>query len=535
MQQETAALSLDELIGQCFIVGFVSTTPSQEIIDLIQHYHVGGIIFFSRNVADAQQVLDLTRHLQRLARQADQRLPLLIAIDQENGMVQRLHDGGTQFPGGMALGAVNSEKLAQEVATATGRELRALGINMNLAPVVDVNNNPANPVIGTRSFGEDPRLVARLGAAQVQGYRAAGVIATLKHFPGHGDTAVDSHLALPVVPYDMQRLEQIELVPFRRCIEAEADCVMTAHVVFPTITGDETTPATLSPAVVNDLLRAHLGFNGVVISDCLEMSAVRDTVGVARGSVMALQAGIDLVLISHHYDLQCAGIEAVRAALQSGELSIEVVRQAAERVLRLKQKRLSWDDPALADSATVPALVGDKAHQRLRDHVYALSTTLVKNEDGLVPLRLQPEQEILVLIPQNAHGSQAEDKQYPSDALVESIRRYHANVKAIAIPPQPSLHEMMAMQEAIHHADITIMMTVNAQRDPYQPILMNYLLQKSKRVVGLAIGSPYDLLAFSQLRTYLATYEYTRPALLAATRVLFGWVHPQGHLPVTLQ
>ncbi len=449
-------------------------------------------------------------------------------------MVQRLHGGGTQFPGGMALGAVNSEKLAQEVASATGRELRALGINMNLAPVVDVNNNPANPVIGTRSFGEDPQLVARLGVAQVQGYRAASVIATLKHFPGHGDTAVDSHLALPLVPYDMQRLEQIELLPFRRCIEAGADCVMTAHVVFPTITGDETIPATLSPAAVNGLLRGQLGFDGVVISDCLEMSAIRDTVGVARGSVMAFQAGIDLVLISHHYDLQCAGIEAVHAAVQSGELSIDVVRQAAERVLRLKQKRLAWDDAALADSAIVSALVGGKEHQWLRDHVYALSTTLIKNEDGLIPLRLQPEQEILVLIPQNAHGSQAEDKQYPSDALVESIHRYHTNVKAVAIPPQPSLHGMMAIQEAIHHADVTIMMTVNAQRDPYQSILMDYLLQRGKRVIGVAVSSPYDLLIFPQLRTYLVTYEYTRPALLAATRVLFGWVHPQGHLPITL-
>ncbi len=219
-------MTLEEQIGQLLMVGFWGITPSQEIIDLIQRHHVGNIILFSRNIRDTQQVLELTKNLQKIAKEAGQRYPLLIGIDQENGIVQRLGEAATILPGNMALGAIGSEEISYMVAQATGNELKALGINMNLAPVVDVNNNPANPVIGVRSFGEDSQQVARLGAAMVKGYRAAGILSCIKHFPGHGDTAVDSHLALPVIPYTLQRLEALELVPFRRGIEAGAESVM---------------------------------------------------------------------------------------------------------------------------------------------------------------------------------------------------------------------------------------------------------------------------------------------------------------------
>ncbi len=198
-----STVDMKEQIGQVLMAGFRGTTPSPEILDLIQNYHIGGVILFSRNVQDARQVGQLTSDLQMAAKAAGHRHPLLIAIDQENGMVQRLGQSVTNFPGNMAQGAIGSEQITHAIALATGQELRASGINMNLAPVVDVNNNPANPVIGVRSFGEDPRLVARLGAAAVKGYREAGVASCLKHFPGHGDTDVDSHLSLPTIPYTM--------------------------------------------------------------------------------------------------------------------------------------------------------------------------------------------------------------------------------------------------------------------------------------------------------------------------------------------
>src|SRR5205085_724853 len=290
-------------------------------IALSSRYHVGNVLLFSRNVREAGRVLERAASLQAIAREGGQRYPLFIAIDQENGIVQRLGEAATIFPGNMALGAIGSDEIAYKVALATGRELQALGINMNLAPVVDVNNNPANPVIGVRSFGEDAQQVARLGAAMVKGYSAAGILSCLKHFPGHGDTAIDSHLALPTIPYPLERLEALELVPFRSGIEAGAESVMIAHVSFPALTRQDTLPATLSSAIVQGLLHEQFAFNGIILSDCMEMKAISETFGTERAAVMALQAGIDLVLVSHHYAQQRGSIEEIQEAIQSGELS----------------------------------------------------------------------------------------------------------------------------------------------------------------------------------------------------------------------
>ncbi len=288
MDDLTAGMTLDEQIGRLFVVGFPDHDANPELLDLIQCERVGGVILFSRNVRDQAQTAALTHTLQSTARAAGHPAPLLVMIDQENGLVRRLGHDSTPFPGAMALGAIEdaeaSERIVEEVARATAQELLAHGVNMNLAPVMDVNNAPENPVIGVRSFGADPEVVGRLGVASMRGLQGAGVIATLKHFPGHGDTTVDSHLALPVVTAPPERLEAVELAPFRQGIAAGAECVMTAHVAFPALTGDATIPATLAPEALTDLLRERLGFAGVIMSDCLEMDAIAGTVGVESGS-----------------------------------------------------------------------------------------------------------------------------------------------------------------------------------------------------------------------------------------------------------
>jgi beta-N-acetylhexosaminidase len=531
MPSYTTSMSLQEQVGQLLVAGFWGTAPSPEIIDLIQNDRIGGIILFSRNVQDAQQVLELTHSLQMIAKTAGHPAPLLIAIDQENGMVQRLGQGTTQFPGSMALGATGSEQVVYDVAQATGRELKALGINMNLAPVVDVNNNPANPVIGVRSYGEDPHQVALLAAASVRGYRAAGVISDLKHFPGHGDTAVDSHLALPTISSTLEQLEAIELVPFRSGIEAGADSVMIAHISFPAVTHQEALPATVSSAIVQRLLRERLRFEGVIISDCMEMNAVAETIGTEPAAVMALQAGIDLVLVSHTYVRQRGSIKAIKSALQVGDLSPEIVRQAAERVLGLKDRFLSWDS---LSAAPVPAWVGGSSHQRLRDQAYELSTTLVRNDDALLPLRLDPAQCVLVIAPRGQAFMRVEDRHYPHEFLAEDIRRHHDRVDTMFTSPSLAASEREEMLRMADASDLVIMVTLNAHLDRQQAELMRSLLQAGRHVIGIAVGSPYDLLAFPQLHSYLVTYEYTEPALAAAVRVLFGEIEPNGHLPVSL-
>ena len=542
MASATAGMTLEQQIGQLFMAGFLEPTPTQEIIDLIQRYHVGGVILFSRNIQNARQVFELTQTLQETARAAGHRFPLLISIDQENGMVQRLGPDATRFPGNMALGAIGSEEIAYDVAEYTAEELRELGINMNLAPVADVNNNPANPVVGIRSFGEDPQQVARLIAAAVHGYRAdgleklrgirfAGVIPTLKHFPGHGDITTDPHLTLPVIPYTRERMEQIELVPFRSGIQAGVECVMTAHVALPAITGDNM-PATISPAVIRGLLREELGYQGVVMTDCLEMQAISAGVGVGPGAVLALKAGVDLVLISHRYDRQRAGLDAVLAAVKAGKISEEEISQAAERVLRLKQQHLSWEKRKVPE----PTLwEGSAIRNRVSRQAYELSTTLVRNEEGLIPLRVQPEARLLVVSQQqNEAFSQAEDNDYPDGFLAETIRQRHSNVDEFTLPAQPTEDDYQKALQTAGTADVTILLTMDAYTNNAQRTLMQRLAQSGQPVIDIAVHNPYDLMACPQLRTYLVTYEYTRPALAAAVRVLFGDIEPKGHLPVSL-
>jgi beta-N-acetylhexosaminidase len=528
----TNGMTLEEQIGQVLMVGFWGSMPSQEIIDLIQRHHVGNMLLFSRNIRETRQVLELTQSLQMIAKGAGQRYPLLIAIDQENGIVQRLGETATIFPGNMALGAIGTEKIAYKVALATGRELKALGINMNLAPVVDINNNPANPVIGVRSFGEDPQQVALLGAAMVKGYHAAGILSCLKHFPGHGDTAVDSHLALPMIPYALERLEALELVPFRSGIKAGAESVMIAHVSFPALTKHDTLPATLSPAIVQGLLREHLGFNGIILSDCMEMKAISETFGTELAVVMALQAGIDLVLVSHDYMRQRGSVEAIQAAVQTQELPSQMVQQAAEQVQRLKARYLSWDD--IPTSTTVPECVGCAAHAQLQNRAYELSTTLLRNEDALLPLHLDAGERIVIPSLHRNTMTMVEDRYYSDDLLAEILQLYHTPVEIVPVAPGSVKDACRKLLQTTGASDLFIVATVNAHLDEQQAEFVRRLVSSGRRVIGIAVRNPYDLQAFPQLRTYLVTYEYTRPALVAAVRVLFGEKQAPGHLPVSI-
>ena len=523
-------MTLEEQIGQILMAGFWGHTPPQEIIELIERHHIGNIILFSRNVREAEQVFALTHQLQEHARKAGHRYPLLIAIDQENGIVQRMGEAATIFPGNMALGAIGSEEIAQEVARAVGEEIRALGITMNLAPVVDVNNNPANPVIGVRSFGEDAQQVGRLGAAMVRGYREAGIVSCLKHFPGHGDTAVDSHLALPTIPHTLERLQQLELIPFQQRIEA--DCIMTAHIAFPALTGSGEVPATLAPAIIKGLLREKLGFQGVIISDCLEMRAVLNSFGTGRGAVLALQAGIDLVLVSHLFSRQLESIEAIRAAVQKGELDPTVVQAAARRVMALKARMLSWDK--LPEIEAMRKSIGSPAHLQLQERAYERSTTLVRNEAGLVPIRLKPGERVVVLAQPRNLLTMVEDRTYTDDALATILSKHSPHVRQLSMNAQTAQEAYTSVLAETSEQDILIVATVNAQIGQMQGELVRLLTASGRRVIGIAVRNPYDLAAFPALRTYLATYEYTKPALEAAARVLFGEREAQGKLPVSM-
>lgn len=315
--------SLEQQAASLFSVGFAGKAPSAELVSLLER-GVGGVIAFSQNIGAPEEVLELNRAIKLEAGR-----PLLLSVDQEGGRVARLRRGFTELPPMRALGASGDAELARALGGVVARELRAVGFDLNYAPVLDVDTNPDNPVIGDRSFGSSPKLVTELGLAFGQGLQQAGVAACAKHFPGHGDTSQDSHLELPRLQHDRARLEQIELAPFRAAAQTDIAAIMTAHVIFEAV--DTHHPATMSRAVVRDVLRGELGYGGLVVSDDLEMRAITDHYGVTQAVLLGLQAGVDHFLICHRAELAHRAIDAVIAAVQSGELSRATLDAATHR------------------------------------------------------------------------------------------------------------------------------------------------------------------------------------------------------------
>jgi beta-N-acetylhexosaminidase len=356
-------------VGQRFMVGFEGQAASSDVKALIREFGVGHVVLFARNVAAPEQVAELVRELQSAARGASHAQPLFVAVDQEGGRVARLKQPWTVWPAARAVGRTGSADTAREMGRALAEELRACGIRYDFAPCVDVDTNPRNPVIGDRSFSDDPDLVARLGAAMIEGLQQGGVAASAKHFPGHGDTEVDSHLELPSVDHSRSRLDEVELRPFRAAIAASVASVMTSHVLVREI--DDARPATLSPAVITGLLRQELGYGGVVVTDDLEMQALAKHWRPAQIAVLGAQAGCDLFALSKSHDAQVEAIEALVRACESGEIAFKEQEAAEGRVRALKERFLAgYVDP---DPRQARLAAEDGRHRALAEEIAARS------------------------------------------------------------------------------------------------------------------------------------------------------------------
>jgi len=350
-------MDLRQQVGQLFMIGFTGTSVTPDLADFLREYQPGGVILFARNLESPAQIVQLTNDLQNLPPQH----PLFIAIDQEGGRVSRLPAGFTIFPSCATVGRCKTTEVAYQVAAATAAELRAVGINMNMAPVLDVDTNPKNPIIGDRAFGPDPARVCELGQATMAGLQEHRVIACGKHFPGHGDTTADSHVELPVVEATRERLEQIELPPFRHAIKHGLLSIMTAHVLYPAL--DPSVPATLSSGILNGLLRERLGFNGMIITDDLEMHAIIDHYGIEDASTMAFQAGADILLICKDRGRVIAAMDRMYAAVESGTISDVRLEASLCRIAAVKATMLSPYTPA--DPHAADRIVGNAKHQAL--------------------------------------------------------------------------------------------------------------------------------------------------------------------------
>lgn len=531
MKWNLAGLSLEEKVGQMFICGFDGLVPNDHAKDLIRKHKVGGIIYFRRNVKELSQLAKLSSSLQAAAAETGAGIPLTIAIDQEGGMVARIDvEGISRLPGNMALGAAGSTEYSYQTAKISGQELRTLGINMNFAPCLDVNNNPLNPVIGVRSYGEDPKAVAALGTAAITGFQEEGVSATAKHFPGHGDTSVDSHLGLASVPHSRDRLEQVELYPFREAIKIGVDAIMTAHVGFPAIE-QSGTPATLSRAVLTGLLREELGFRGLIVTDCLEMHAIAKEFGVAEGAVRTIEAGADCVLVSHTLSEQEAAISAVIEAVASGRISPERIDASAERILALKERRAEKEMKLQPVELPRP---NERVAEWLKE-IAGKSITLVRHE-GQLPLDAQSP--VLVCLPELMAATQVDEAWSRSYTLGDALEARGVQVSEIRLGMNPDDSQIEeAVQKAERAGQIVMVSYSSGSRLPEgQRRLAERLLQSGAgRFIVASSRNPYDLNDIPGAPACLCCYENTPIFMEALAEVLLGTLKPEGSLPVSLK
>ena len=531
-------MSLEEKAGQVLMVGF----GGKDAIDAkaaVEKLKAGGLIYFARNTGDVCETAALSRSLQQMAESATG-IPLLISADQEGGIVSRLTQGLPDMPGPMALGAAGDEDLAFRVSRGIGVQLRAAGINVDLAPVLDVNDNPKNPVIGVRSFGSDPGRVAALGAAAVKGFLASGIAPVGKHFMGHGNTSVDSHLDLPVLDKSEEELWMTELRPFVAAIGAGLPAIMTAHIVFGALDPDH--PATMSQAVLEGLLRQRMGFQGVILTDCLEMNAVSMSPGTPRAAVLALKAGADLLLISHTWELQEEALRQVVEAVQRGEVPESRLDEAVFRVLSLKRSLGIPNplEPSTADSEELRAL-SREAHRR--------SITLVRSAAGALPGNTTTTTHTLVVSATSGPGTPdgAVGAGTTSGTAAELARCLRQ--RGIAGAREVGAHEALDIaaqgrggaREALDLAAQApggavrlILLVQNAWKDDQQLSTARALLQAFPDAIVVAVRDPYDARVLPQARTFLCTYGPRPGAMEALGEVLTGASQPGGRLPVTL-
>lgn len=442
----------------------------------------------------------------------------------------------------MTLGATQSTANAYDVGKCTGEMLNFFGINMNYAPDCDVNSEPRNPVIGVRSPGEDPNFVARIASATARGLRESGVVPTVKHFPGHGDTAVDSHHGLPVITKSRSELERCELIPFRRAAAEGIEVVMTAHIALPKITsgpGSEGLPATLSSEALG-ILRDDMKYDGVIITDCLEMDGIRGTYGTVEGALMSLKAGSDSVMICHTYNVQVKSIERVVEAVQSGKLPESRINESLRRITSLKGKSLSWKHALRsADMSSLDELQAmNQRHQQIAERVYSQSTTVVRNNLGVLPIT-KPVSDVLLLTPGGKipAGGAVDDGGPEHKTYIEVLRQDIGDMtSSVTQVDYPDGGELLEEHWRMIENDdaIVILVTRNAKEAEGQRSFALEVAKRRKDVIVIATCSPYDFLDDEKsVQTYVTTYEATVEAFKSAIEVIFGRVPAKGMLPVS--
>lgn len=491
------------------MVSFRGTNVPEDVLRLVEQGEVAAICLFTFNVESPTQLRALTQSIYDAAKKGNQPTPI-IGIDQEGGQLIAIRGGATELPGNMALGATRSPELAEQAGRVLARELLAMGVNMNFAPSLDVNVNPLNPVIGIRSFGDNPQLVAELGAAQIRGMQAEGVIATAKHFPGHGDTSVDSHLGVPVVAHDFERLQEVEIAPFRRAIEEDVTAIMSSHIQYDAI--DPELVATISPRILTNLLRQELHYAGLIVTDAMDMHAVA-RLGTDASITSALKAGADLIILGHVPD-QVALVGRMKPSLNHASIArIQQVQQKLPTVL-----------PDLS-------LVGAAEHLTIAQEIADRSITLVHDTPKRLPLGYE-SLAVVTVTPKNL--TPADTSADATIRLAEAIQKRRPEAVAFSLPYQAGVDEVRALLESTSEFDRVIVGTIAADQDRSQADFVNGLIARGQKHIVVALRTPYDVVAFPQVETYLCAYGLRDVTTEAVARVLFGEIEATGVLPCAI-
>ena len=532
-----ASLSLDEKVGQLIIpatVGMFLTESSETFQQMrrdITEFHVGGYHLLGdvTRLHEPAGVALMLNHLQAMAK-----VPLWVTADFEGGVGYR-YTGATRLPRAMAMGATGNPEFAYEAGRITAEEARAIGFHVNFYPVVDVNNNARNPIINIRSFGSDPQLVSRMARAYIRGAQTAGMMATAKHFPGHGDTSTDSHMELPTIDIDAARLEQIELPPFRAAIAEGVGGVMSAHIALPRIEPDKL-PATLSPKLLTGVLRDELGFGGVIFTDALNMRGVAAHYPEGEAAVRAVKAGADILLYPPSVE---QAFNAVKRAVESGDIKMARIDESVRRVLAAKQ-RLGLDKNRMVDLNKVAQVLGSNEHQQTAQRIIDSAVTLVRDEKKALPLRLAPEQKVLCV---TLVDSQEGWRDWgPGRTFLQGLVKRHPNTTDVYVSEKTSPAELDLLKKLAAFSDAVIVngfVRVAAYKGSIdlsegELDLLRAFSALNKPFAFTVYGSPYLLTFLPELPNYILTYEYYPAAEEAALKAILGEIEFKGRLPIEL-
>lgn len=498
-------------IGKLFIVGYQGEQPDDDFLRFVEKWGIGGVIVFARNLSDP---LELPQQLARISEAAGHQL--FTAIDQEGGLVLRILSTGSLFPSAMALAATGSLKSTEACHAAIGREMLSLGLNWNLAPVLDINH-PDNPGIGARSFSDSPERVADFGAAAIRGLQQAGVLACAKHFPGKGHAKVDSHLTLPVIPHDKSHLEKHELLPFKTAIKNKVAAIMTAHVFFPAYEQTPDLPATLSKSVLTGLLREQLGFKGILVTDDLEMGAITESYGIAQAASLSFKAGADLLLICHRLEQQRLAAETLLKNLSE---DASVGQRLEESLLRIESARARLND----NSAPRPLPELREAHRSLIEQVHAESLRFLRYDPAMLPLA-NDSNDLLFCVPQISALVQVEEE-HSQESLSSLIKQEFPRAKIVVYQPKAAGSDLIDLVAKtvgeILPTTRVLFLTYNAHLFSGQIDAIRHFATKTANLAVIALRNPYDLAQLSQIKTCAATFGFRSPAITALLRALKG-------------